>query len=324
MTRLPTSKILAAAALTAAALGAGCAGRLAWNQERGTVGAPSVDGTVGYEALQRMDNQASNPVRPLDSLPFIDLKHFERSWSAAQSSAEVVDGRIVAGVVNHHFLAADLLARFFVSSKKTSPETERIIIISPDHFRRGHAPVSTQSRPYSAPDGLLEVDASLVATLISEGLASSESSSLFETEHGIGTLVPFIKRAFPKARIVPLAIDGFIDRRLARDLGRRLALLTDELTVVIVSSDMSHYLAKARALENDQTTIDNFKTFDEGFFATAKDDFIDNGPGFLVLAGYLEAKGMRPEFILIDHAVSSDFGGNDVSTTSYINGFWIE
>lgn len=307
----------------AAALGAGCAGHSAWNMEHGTVGAPSVDRAVGHEARHRTDNQSSNPLRPLDSLLFIDLKHFERSWSAAQF-VDGHDGRIVAGVVNHHFLAADLLARFFVSSKKTSPETERIIIISPDHFRRGHAPVSTQSRPYSTPDGLLEVDAALAATLISEGLASAENSSLFETEHGIGTLVPFIKRAFPKARIVPLAIDGFIDRRLARELGRELALLTDERTVMIVSSDMSHYLAKAHALENDLTTIAKLKAFDEGFFAAAKDDYVDNGPGFLVLAGYLEAKGMKPGFILIDHGLSSDFGGDDILTTSYINGFWIE
>ena len=260
-------------------------------------------------------------MKPIDTSRFIDAKHFSAVWPAA-SSVPKISGNIVAGVVNHHFLAANLIARFFTALKSSSPDAKRIIILSPDHFHAGRSPISVNDRDYSTPDGTLASDRNFVASLVSSTGATLEDGAMFESEHGVGALAPFIKHEFPDAKIVPIALDGSLDRGVAQAFGRKLAELVDESTVVIVSSDMSHYLPEAMALENDKTTIAELKSLDEKFFAAAKDDHIDNGVALVVLSGMFGAENIKPTFTLLDHNISSNYVSDKQSTTSYINGVW--
>jgi len=266
---------------------------------------------------------ASVRQKPIDSLPFIDLKQFGRSWSAAES-AKAISGQPVAGVVNHHFLAADLMAHFFRALRLSRPGLKRFIIISPDHFRVGGGAISVTDRAYLTPLGAVAVASSSAQALVGHGSATLEDGQMFEHEHGVGALVPFIKHEFPDAELLPIAVRGDLDRTTAKDFGQVLAGIADDSTFILVSSDMSHYLSEAQALGNDKETLARLATFDERFFASAKDDHVDNGVGLIILAGYLEAKGIKPSFRLLDHKISSDYGADRLSTTSYINGFWIE
>ncbi len=269
---------------------------------------------VEREGILRFSTQA------ISTDTFIDRRSFESSWSRAKI-VDVSSG-VVAGVLNHHVLAADLMAGFFLSLKASAPQTRRFIVISPDHFFSGHGPISTLDRNYSTPDGLLRSDTAFVAELVSSTSAALEDNAMFEREHGVGALAPFIQREFPEAKIVGIALQGTLDRGLACDFGTRLAGLVDSHTVIIVSSDMSHYLPAKIALVNDETTIKELSSLDTQFFMGVKDDHVDNGVGLVVLASYLDALGIKPAFHLVGHGISSDYVSDDKSTTTYINGLW--
>lgn len=313
--------ILIAAALAAAAFGI-------WKIAPDREGAANVVDMPSSENVAiRHSREGGNPEsvtpKPISTLPFIEPKQFEKSWSAADSVKALV-GKPVAGVVNHHFLAADLMARFFRTLRLSRSGIKRFIIISPDHFRTGRGAVSVTDRVYSTPDGDVLVASSSVRTLIDSGFATLENGEMFELEHGNGALVPFIRHEFPDVEIVPIAVRGDIDRKAAMNFGQVMVDTFDDSTFILVSSDMSHYLPETQALKNDEATIRAFGSLDADFLSTATDDFVDNGVGLLILKTALGEDGRRLSFRLIDHSISSRYVSDETSTTSYINGFWIK
>ncbi len=314
MTRQSIIAVSIAAALAAAAFGIVMT----------LVPRPTSDGAPDVSTLHSVETWnpgSSVQQKPIDTLRFIDAKRFSAVWPSS-SSVPKVGGKVVAGVVNHHFLAADLIARFFTALKSSAPDTKRIIILSPDHFHAGRGPISINDRDYATPDGTLVSDRIFVASLVSSTSAVLEDGAMFENEHGVGALAPFIKHVFPDAKIVPIALDGSLDRGAARSFGQKLATLVDENTVIIISSDMSHYLTEATASKNDEMTIAELKSFNEKFFATAKDDYVDNGVALVILSGMFDTENIKPTFTLLDQNISSNYVSDKKSTTSYINGFW--
>lgn len=312
--------ILIAAALAAAAFGAW---KIRLNEKQVTL---TADTSVPRPVLSGPSGVDGRPAsafasKPIDTMKFIDLKQFGRSWSAAES-VKAVSGKPVAGVVNHHFLAADLMARFFRTLRLSRPDIKRLIIISPDHFRAGRGAISMMDRAYSTPDGTVAVASSSVQALFDSGFATLEDGEMFEREHGIGALVPFIRHEFPAIEIVPIAVRGDIDRQVAMNFSQVMVDIFDDSTFVLVSSDMSHYLSEAQALNNDETTLKAFASLDVKFLSSANDDFVDNGVGLLIMKTVLEKDDKRFSFKLLDHSISSRYGADKISTTSYINGFW--
>jgi len=70
-------------------------------------------------------------------------------------------------------------------------------------------------------------------------------------EHALETQIPFIQRVLPEARVVPVVM-GDVDPRQAADA---LAGFLNERTVIVASSDLSHYLPYNTARHLDQQCI---------------------------------------------------------------------
>ncbi|MFA5936045.1 MAG: AmmeMemoRadiSam system protein B [Patescibacteria group bacterium] len=298
MTRISLT-ILAAAAIMAAALGSGC---------QKTV---STDLTSTKTAVDR-------PESPINADAFLDIARFHASFSTTSTK---IDGSPVAGVVNHHALASDLLTGFFRTLSKSRPDIRRIIILSPDHYKRGTDAISVGSFDYTTQGKLVRVDQEAVSALAEAG-AGRGSRDLFVHEHGVAALVPFLAREFDSVVIVPITIRVDIGRERASEFGETLRSLIDEHTFVVISADMSHYLREDVALKNDVSTEDWLRRFDADAIGKANDDFTDNGPSFVTLFRLLEKMNVKPTFQKLDHSISSRYGGDKLYTTSYITGIW--
>lgn len=257
---------------------------------------------------------------PIDTLHFLDLPRF---FAASQIPAPTIPstGLVVAGVVNHHVLAVDLLERFAKGLRAARPDAKRIIILSPDHFHAGRAALSTHVRAYQTPSGLVPIDEEAVQYLSEHGVAV-DNEGMFENEHGVGALVPFLHRAFPDLRLIPIAIRGETDDEALVRLAHTLVPLLDDETLIVVSADMSHYLKEDVALKNDEQTLRWLQALDAKAFDTATDDYVDNGSSFVVLAHTLEERHQKPRFTLFDHNISSHYAGSPDNTTSYLTGVW--
>ena len=176
----------------------------------------------------------------------LDPAFFDQAYRQAPMILPARAGAI-GGTVPHHLLAAPLIAAFFESLQPLEPR--RVIVIGPDHLRRSRRPAVTTTGSWKTPYGTLSADTDAMSRLINAGLLT-EDQALFDVEHSISAITPFIRRSLPSAKIVPVLVNHRLSDEAARTLAAALPL--DEHTVIIASVDFSHYLPYAVARFHDR------------------------------------------------------------------------
>lgn len=115
--------------------------------------------------------------------------------------------------------------------------------------------ICTTEGSYKTFFGDVAIDTGIVAELERSGLVAR--SGLFEDEHGVYTIAPYIKHYLPDAEIVPVAISQkSMGSEAVRNEIRDLLgpLLERKDVALVVSSDFSHYLPLAETEEMDRKT----------------------------------------------------------------------
>jgi poly-gamma-glutamate synthesis protein (capsule biosynthesis protein) len=146
-----------------------------------------------------------------------------------------------------------------------------------------------------------------------------EESCLFAREHGVQALLPFIRRAFPDAAIVPVAISI---RSAPPDwdrLAAALAPIVDGETLVVESTDFSHYLPQHAARLFDQQTLNVLAAGDLEQIAALRQPAHADSVSALYIQTKLQQQifGARPLVIANDN--SQSFSPDPVAeTTSYM------
>ena len=159
--------------------------------------------------------------------------------------------RLTGLTVPHHLLAADLIAAAFALASRQ--DYRRIIILSPDHFGRSLTPFAVSLRNFQTVMGQVTIDTAAVDRLRENPLVSA--SNLFSHEHGVRALLPFIAHYFPQARVVAVAIHRASQPSQWDSLAQTLAPLLTPDTLLLQSTDFSHYLPWPQARRYDQETL---------------------------------------------------------------------
>lgn len=167
-------------------------------------------------------------------------------------------------VVPHHTVAMDLIEAGFNAAR--AGKYDRIIILFPDHFRRSRASFATTSKDLSTASGDVRIDKPSVDQLLRSPFV--EDSGLFAKDHGIQVLLPLIRRFFPETPVVPVALR--IDSRKEQwlELVSALESLFGERTLIVQSTDFSHYLTHRQARRHDQQTMNALATGDPNALLT--------------------------------------------------------
>jgi AmmeMemoRadiSam system protein B len=189
--------------------------------------------------------------RPRYSAIYDDRAVFEKA--IAKESITPTAGHRVTGItVPHHLLAVDLIARGFRCA--LGGRVERIILLSPDHFQRSRLPFATTFGTFGTVLGDVACDETAVKSLLAACPKIAESA-LFAKEHGVHALLPFIAKFFPTAKIVPVALRIDSQREDWLALADALGPLVDSATLIVQSTDYSHYLPLGEARHRDQQTM---------------------------------------------------------------------
>jgi len=183
---------------------------------------------------------------------FYDGKAQFEAAIAAEEKLPPYEEHLTGLIVPHHLLVAPLIARGFrLASARTY---KRAILLMPDHFRKANSPFATSGKNYETVLGPVGTDRPAVATLLAaDGLV--ERNDLFDKDHAIRALLPFLKHYMPETRIVPVAVATKSTREDADRLAEVLLPLVDEDTIIIQSTDFSHFLPFAEAKQHDQQTL---------------------------------------------------------------------
>ena len=116
----------------------------------------------------------------------------------------------------------------------------RVIIIGPSHYKAFFNQLSVPDiSAYETPLGKIKLDTDFIKKLKKFSWIISRTG-YHGSEHSIQIELPFLQYALPGVKVVPL-LAGQIDRPSARKIARDLLTLVDKKTLVLVSSDFTHY-----------------------------------------------------------------------------------
>jgi AmmeMemoRadiSam system protein B len=194
-----------------------------------------------------------------------------------------------AGYVYSGPVAASAFARL------KGAEIARVVLLGPAHYAWVRGVAAPEAEAFETPLGVLRIE--------SAGLPRDRRSH--EKEHSLEVEVPFLQVLLKEFRLVPLVVD---DPEAARDaLGR---LWGGAETLIVISSDLSHYLPYEWALKADQKTAEKI--------VALQTVGSDEACGSAAVNGFLEAarkKKLRAE--LIDLRNSGDTAGDKARVVGY-------
>lgn len=156
--------------------------------------------------------------------------------------------------VPHHLLAPHLIAEGLGAA--TGARYERILLVFPDHFRGTTKPFATTLRDVETVFGTVPTDRAAAAALIAADPALVDGSScLFGRDHGLQALLPFVRALFPEVPVLPVAASVRSRRADWDAMAALLAPFAGEGTLVVQSTDFSHFLPHHEARLRDQQTL---------------------------------------------------------------------
>ena len=133
---------------------------------------------------------------------------------------------------------------------KAKHKPNKIILIGPSHFVPFFGIATIKADSFITPLGEIFVDENLVnAALNINGVISQDNA--FQKEHCLEVQLPFIQEVLPGCRIAPFLVGNASYQEVANLLK---ALWGGPETLIIVSSDLSHYHDYATANKLDQVT----------------------------------------------------------------------
>ena len=192
------------------------------------------------------------------------------------------------------------------------------IILGPNHT--GYGPlVSLWARgEWETPLGRVEIDEGFAANLLKEGRGMIEADEKAHMhEHSIEVQLPWLQHLYGELKIVPIAMMAQ-DIETARTIGEAISKIGGN-TVIIASSDFSHYEPGPVAADKDRSVIEAIINLDEEELYRRRQSLDSTMCGFgpiasaIVAAKEMKAKGAT----LLKYATSGDTTGDFSRVVGY-------
>lgn len=128
------------------------------------------------------------------------------------------------------------------------PDTPRVVLLGPSHFVAFEGMAVSAADGFATPVGDVVVDANL-REVIRELDQVVVSDVPHQREHSLEVHLPFLQRMVPGATLLPVAV-GFVG---VSPVAALLQAVADD-ALIIISTDLSHYLAWEQARARDERT----------------------------------------------------------------------
>lgn len=214
-----------------------------------------------------------------------------------------------AVIVPHagYIYSGPVAARAYARLAACRGVVERVVLLGPTHRVAALGLALPEADAFATPLGVVRVDAEAAALLarLPQVTVSAEAHAL---EHSLEVQLPFLQKVLGEFSLVPLAV-GYAS---AEQVAEVLELLWDgEETLIVVSSDLSHYLPYEMAQQVDRRTAD-------AILALSPRLNHEQACGATPVNGLLLAArrhGMRPQ--LLDLRNSGDTAGDRTRVVGY-------
>ena len=148
-----------------------------------------------------------------------------------------------------------------------SADYNSVIILGPTHQMYSSSLCLPSEVGLTTPLGYIDFNSSIIKTLIDSGLYNLDSRP-FIKEHSLEVQIPFIQTALPQASLVMISV-GAAELTHMQKAAEVLSTVLDAKTLLVISTDLSHFhpLEKAKAIDNQ--TIQSIISLDPDAFASS-------------------------------------------------------
>lgn len=154
---------------------------------------------------------------------------------------------------------------------------ERVVILGPNHHAVGHPAALFPEGSWLTPLGEVGIDEALAEEILRQCPQIARDALAHRYEHSLEVQLPFIQVLAPRAKIVPICLGHWSVEDLlsiGKGLGRALAS-AGQPTLIVASSDMTHYEPAEVAKRKDQQALARVLALDpEGLWQTVRGERI--------------------------------------------------
>ena len=197
---------------------------------------------------------------------------------------------------------------------------ERFVILGPNHTGAGEAIAIMNEGSWRTPLGDAPIDAALAGAILQRCRAARVDEAAHRREHSLEVELPFLQLLRPELAFVPICV-GTMRLPILLDLGRAVAeaVAVSGGALLVISSDMSHYVPREEAERQDRKAIDRLLALDpQGLHRVVLEEDISMCGIAPAVAGFEAACRLGGRAArLVAYATSGDRTGDDRSVVAY-------
>jgi AmmeMemoRadiSam system protein B len=200
---------------------------------------------------------------------------------------------------------------------------ETVVIVGPAHQTAFEGVSISKDDAYGTPLGEIEVDRDFVNRIVECGDRFKHFEDAHLGEHAVEVQLPFVQCILPGAKIVPVLV---AEQTMENALGLKDAIVaagkkTGRRTLVVASTDLSHYHSHVDAQTLDHAVIEAVRKVDpDALLASAQEGKAEAcGIGALLTALLLSRdEGMRKSAVLM-YTDSGEVSGDRRKVVGYLS-----
>lgn len=138
------------------------------------------------------------------------------------------------------------------------PDIERVVVIGPSHRVYVSGASIALFEAYHTPCGEIEIDLE-ASYALKRKFAFLDFHPLAHEEHSTEVQMPFIRHYFKQAKVIEIVYGDIAHDELSALIDE---VLRDAKTLVVISTDLSHFYTESEANKLDHTCIDAISNLD--------------------------------------------------------------
>ncbi len=184
--------------------------------------------------------------------PDVLARNVDALLAAATPAATIAVPKAIIAPHAGYIYSGPIAASIYALIAPARTRIKRVVVLGPTHRVAIHGIALPGVNAFATPLGNIAIDAGAVKQLMALPYVGV-SAEAHRQEHSLEVHLPFLQKVINEFTLVPLAVGRATAQQVASVIDM---LWGGEETLIVISSDMSHYLPYAEAQATDNATAE--------------------------------------------------------------------